>query len=98
MRSFDQTSIHLLLLSAVAMCGNLYAQGSAQNSAQNSAEHIKPNPVIVPLVPEIPKLPADITESSGSEIQPSKVEVVTAKPIAVPEYKKAKKEQHQNSD
>lgn len=94
MRSFDQTSIHLLLLSAVALCGNLYAQGSAQTSA----EHIKPNPVIVPLVPEIPKLPADITESSGSEIQPSKVEAVTAKPILVPEYKKAKKEQHQNSD
>lgn len=94
MRPLYQTPINLLLLSAVALCGNLYAQ----DSAQNSAEAIKPNPVIVPLVPEIPKLSADITEPSGGEIQPSKVEAVAAKPIAVPEYKKAKKEQHQNSD
>ena len=94
MRPFYQTSINLLLLSAVALCGNLYAQ----NSVQDSAEHIKPNPVIVPLVPEIPKQPADIAEPSDREIQPSRVESVVAKPIAVPEYKKAKKEQHQNSD
>ncbi|MGB2154866.1 MAG: hypothetical protein ACPHVT_05285 [Porticoccaceae bacterium] len=90
MRPFYQSAINLLLLCSVAACGSLYAQ--------DDAEDIKPNPVIVPLAPEIPQLPVDTTEPYDREIQPLRVESVATKPIAVPEYKKAKKEQDQNSD
>lgn len=95
MRHIIQSPVIFLLLGSMLLCGNIYAQSTRLQGAE---EDIKPSPLILPMAPEIPRdssVPIDLTDQ---KIEPIQVEPSAAKPVAAPEYKKAKKEQSQDSE
>jgi hypothetical protein len=96
MRLITTSAISLLVLSSLnTTAQNTTAQNTTAEAAQDA---IKLRPLILPMAAETPKPPSAASQPSDQKIQPIQVEPAPAKPIPVPEYKKAKKEKSYNPE